>query len=369
MELTGIGKDDYAVYNHPERPGIGRDHLGNCRYNSFWISLTSQNGKYLPFTFNDFVKQFNRFYSGTCESCIKEGKTYTFNGIDRAAYSLKFAQRDTWYENDDEFEQEIQEERAQRYYCPLIANMLSNSTIETIENDSHNSKKIPADVKPIDAILEFCEDGHYAKCFDNEYFFKIVEACRPSSFSSICQIFTRLLSVEFIPQNTEKDFFKLYTLSALDCLNKVSSSQNSLYLEEEDFRFDGNKFFDFIFPIPQVWVYVIPKPPPGSNWRDWEAKHKQESLPQRVDFMLTYRGERHIIELDGRSHYADSNAYRGTLADTRWLQRCGYRVHRFANEEISALWSSSEPDLEGFQDLLYSEGLVLEEMVLAKKSL
>ena len=77
-----------------------------------------KNGKYLPFTFNDFVKQFNRFYSGTCESCIKEGKTYTFNGIDRAAYSLKFAQRDTWYENDDEFEQEIQEERGTTLLLP-----------------------------------------------------------------------------------------------------------------------------------------------------------------------------------------------------------------------------------------------------------
>jgi hypothetical protein len=82
--------------------------------------------------------------------------------------------------------------------------------------------------------------------------------------------------------------------------------------------------------------------------------------------MLTYEGERHIIELDGDSHYLNKKAYRETLADTRWLRRCGYRVHRFANEEIIDLYSSSEPNLSGFKDLLYSEGLDLERMVLVK---
>ncbi|PZV10249.1 MAG: hypothetical protein DCF32_00055 [Leptolyngbya sp.] len=369
MEPTGRGKNDYPVYNHKERPGIGRDALSNFQYNCFWVSLEEQNSEYLPFTFNDFINQFNRYHQDTCSNCVRNGKIFTFDDVDRAAVDLKFSQKGVWHESEQEVEQEIQETRANYYYCPLISEILSNSELEALQKSASRSKDTLPSVEPITSILGISDDGRYSNAWDDEYIFKILSNKSPISFGSVCSIYQQITSEKFMPQNAEKTFFKLYMLSALEKLNEFSISPEGLYLEDKDFQYDDSKFFDFLFPIPQTWVYVIPKPPPGTNWKEFEGNSSQ-AIPQRVDFMLTYEGERHIIEMDGSTHYSSEAAYRKTLSDTRWLRRCGFKVHRFANREITELDSlHSGPNLKGFKDLLYSEGLDFDKLVLVKTKL
>lgn len=162
-------------------------------------------------------------------------------------------------------------------------------------------------------------------------------------------------------------------------MESIRNSFQKTYLEEIDLDQLQSKLFAFVFPVPQVWVYVIPKPPPGMDWKQWEQQHQQESFPQRVDFLFTYRGKRHIIELDDINHYAENSSsgwlasetqYRKTLSDTRWLRRSGFEVHRFTNQEILELYNpdtSSEPNIQGFIRLLNSEGLDPENLVFLRK--
>lgn len=93
-----IGPDEYPVYNHRVRPGIGRDHLGHTYYNCFSISLErGQTGRYLPYLFSDFIRQYNLYaeHSGTCDSCTAKNKLLTFPAVnaevDRSAVEWKFA--------------------------------------------------------------------------------------------------------------------------------------------------------------------------------------------------------------------------------------------------------------------------------------
>ena len=157
----------------------------------------------------------------------------------------------------------------------------------------------------------------------------------------------------------------------------VRLSGKQIFFEEQDFDWKTSKFFKFVIPIPQVWLYVIPKPPPGADWKTWENKHKKESIPQRVDFLFTYKGKRYIIEIDDISHYAtpskgtwlpSEQKYRETLIDSRWLKAHGFEIIRFTNGEILELYdpnSSTKPNLDGFTNLLKTVFLEPNEMVFA----
>ncbi|MGN6518997.1 MAG: endonuclease domain-containing protein, partial [Dokdonella sp.] len=62
---------------------------------------------------------------------------------------------------------------------------------------------------------------------------------------------------------------------------------------------------------------------------DWKFRRQHEIGPYIVDFVCTDAGL--IVELDGGQHLGQVEA---DAARTRWLQRSGYRVLRFWNDDV-----------------------------------
>ncbi len=344
-----ISSDEYAVYNHSKWPGMGRDLLGREYYNCFSITLQQNTGgEYLPYLFSHFIKQYNDYkaFAEICKSCVLSNKIFSLpcgdNEIDRAAVEKKFAR--------DEY---IVDE-AKYYYCPLIYNVLQSSNLD-VTFVSPSSKDLPA--KPMHSILS----GRW----DDEYLFEFKKIA-PARSLLVCLIIESLLSNQFVGTRAERQFLGLWILAMFHCMEIARQSGKRVYLEETDFDQFQSKLSNFVFPVPQVWVRVIPSPPPGADWVEWKKQHQLEGQPQRADFLFTYRGKRHIIELDGGTHYSSEREYRQTLTSTRWLRMCGFEVHRFTNEEILELTnhtSSKKPDIQGFIRLLEMEGLEPKEMV------
>ena len=144
-----ITPDEYPAYNHRERPGIGRDHLGNTFYNCFSVKLEKDKyNRYRPFLFRDFINQYNRYakYSGTCSSCISTHAIITFpaddKNVDRSAVHRKFANGEI--------------ESADYYYCPLTQQVLSASQLSIAPS---SQEKLRAE--PIQAILSDNWDDSY----------------------------------------------------------------------------------------------------------------------------------------------------------------------------------------------------------------
>jgi hypothetical protein len=68
-----------------------------------------------------------------------------------------------------------------------------------------------------------------------------------------------------------------------------------------------------------------------------------DANPSRVDFLAFWRGERHVIEIDGPSHYAaydgnsykvDERAYARNLKIERTLRGDGWHLTRIARIEV-----------------------------------
>lgn len=108
--------------------------------------------------------------------------------------------------------------------------------------------------------------------------------------------------------------------------------------------------------LPQYWL----------RWQyDSTQKPTKESLEMssRADFVAFIDGERHVIEVDGPSHYArfdktantyhlDEEEYTRNLRMERNLAKNGWRVHRFSN------WEVMNDDIKVFNDLMDVLGLV-----------
>jgi hypothetical protein len=103
--------------------------------------------------------------------------------------------------------------------------------------------------------------------------------------------------------------------------------------------------------IPQVWLNWL------ANSSAADLKILDEN-PSRVDFLAFWRGERHVIEIDGPSHYADFNgsgykvderAYARNLKIERSLRRDGWVVTRIGRIEVK---DAMEEDFFGFMSLL-----------------
>jgi hypothetical protein len=242
------------------------------------------------------------------------------------------------------------------YYCPLIDAVLKNSEVVSVL-PYDLEKPLPAE--PISAILS----GNW----DDEYLFKFQKISAVLNIRGVCRIVRHLLSDQFVGTEAERKFLGMWFLSMFECMEAERLSGREVYLEEADFDQQESKLCSFILPIPQVWVRVIPPAPSGVSWSNWVRRQHEAMQPQRVDFLLTYEGKRHIIELDGSSHYRTEADYRKTLTSTRWLRMCGYEVHRFTNQEILELSDFSSPsgwpDVTGFVKLLQMEGLESSKMV------
>ena len=354
-----ISPDEYPVYNHRERPGIGRDAYGETYFNCFSIRLRrDEDGRLLAYTFRDFVEQYDSYgeHSGTCQSCISRSKTLTFRvgdaECDLSAVERKFSD---W---------EVDE--AGYYYCPLIGQVLDSSELSA---DGVGARREGLPAQPICAII-------YAN-WDDNYLFRF-EAIGAPEQTVVCSVLRRLLSDDFVATRAERSFLLMWFLAMFSLMDAVRASGRPIYFEPQDFSESRSKLLDFVVPVPQVWVRVVPKPPPGRRCNEWEDVRQAEAHPQRVDFLVVCAGSRHVVELDDRGHYgvrspaghwlASEERYADTLQHSRLLERSGFKVHRFANHEVLSLCGrpgSSDADLLGFIDLLRSEGLYMEEMVFA----
>jgi hypothetical protein len=282
-----LNSEEYPVYNHKERPGLGRDHWGNISYNCFTIALDlDQDGYYLPYTFSDFIQRYNRYepLSGTCFECIAQHKILTFPvgeiEVDRSAVEAKFNYGEA---NESSY-----------YYCPLIREFLVASTVTA--EFVQETPEMPA--QPIQAILS----GNW----DDSYLFELQEIAAPLRLE-VCSIIREVASDKFVSTTAERCFWKMWLMSAFKQLEIVRQSPQKIHWEDADFDLSTSKAFSFLFLVPQVWLYVIPKPPPGVDWQAWEQKHREENLPQRVDFLFTYEGKRHIVELVTTSAITESD--------------------------------------------------------------
>lgn len=119
-------------------------------------------------------------------------------------------------------------------------------------------------------------------------------------------------------------------------------------------KFDQALWWTLRFPalIPQVWL----------NWLHSASEEDLKILdeyPSRVDFVAFWNGERHLIEVDGPSHYAsydervrryevDERAYARNLKIARSLQRDGWNLTRIARIEIRDVLEIEDPLFEVF---------------------
>ncbi|MER7673155.1 hypothetical protein ABTY61_32500 [Kitasatospora sp. NPDC096128] len=80
--------------------------------------------------------------------------------------------------------------------------------------------------------------------------------------------------------------------------------------------------------LPEVWLHWDP--------RTVRQRGTDALLRHRMDFlMLLPNGRRVVLEVDGRHHYANANAYTDTVSSDRDLKLRGYDVFRFASAELS----------------------------------
>ena len=81
--------------------------------------------------------------------------------------------------------------------------------------------------------------------------------------------------------------------------------------------------------IPQVYL----------NWQVGESGMIDNLFYKdnisRVDFIMLNKGNKHIIEINGLSHYKDESAYTRNLQIDRKLKKMGWAIHRFSNQEIN----------------------------------
>ena len=192
-----ITPDEYPVYNHKVRPGIGRDLSGNLFYNCFSVKLTKESESfYRPFLFSDFIEQYNHYSekSETCNKCIAQNQIFQFPvdeySIDRSAVERKFNYGDA--------------DRASYYYCPLIhqsllASKLSYDVANSADVTHRYGDKLPAN--PISAILS----GNW----DDEYLFEFQKFSSPSQ-TQVCNILFDLFSNKFISTPAENSFLNLW---------------------------------------------------------------------------------------------------------------------------------------------------------------
>ncbi len=351
--------DIYPVYNDKLRPGIGLDLANKIFYNCFTINLAKDSTQsYQPFLFSDFIEQYNRYKQNlsTCDKCIADNRIFKYPVGKYEVDSTALVKKCNPEADFDELEQSS-------YYCPLIYQTLKASKLSCEAKDAVETiNRYGRDNVPAHTISAVLPDG-----WNDEFLFEFQRISSPQQ-PQICNILRDLFSKNFVSTQAEKSFLKLWFLSAFHQMETIRASGKQVFLSESDFEWQKSKFFKFVIPIPQVWLYVIPKPPPGTDWQEWENQHKREGIPQRVDFLFVYKGKKYVVEIDDKSHYSENGQasekkYRQTLIDSRHLKLNGFEIIRFTNDEILELDKDSQPDVIGFYKLLRTVSLEPEHLV------
>jgi very-short-patch-repair endonuclease len=102
--------------------------------------------------------------------------------------------------------------------------------------------------------------------------------------------------------------------------------------------------------IPEVWLNYL-----GPQKSADDEIHLSEN-PSRVDFVMIAEGKKCVIEIDGKSHYADydEEARRWSVSERRYtrnlriersLRNQGWEIFRFSDLEVNACTDAQFPRL------------------------
>jgi hypothetical protein len=142
-----------------------------------------------------------------------------------------------------------------------------------------------------------------------------------------------LLCVIFHPYFSSKTALELVDESIRDFSEAVGLGAQEIGDKNWNFwvRIQFLKKLTIPLPIPQILINHIstPKLPPGHP----DKLFFKENM-SRADFAMFNHGKKHIIEIDGLSHFKDEASYVRNLLIDRSLKRDGWIVHRFGNLEI-----------------------------------
>ena len=111
-------------------------------------------------------------------------------------------------------------------------------------------------------------------------------------------------------------------------------------------KFDRMLWSTLRFPalLPQAWI----------NWlygADEAALRRLDTCPSRIDFMAIHEGRRHVVEIDGPSHWADhdghgyvpnEDAYHRTIVHRRTLERENWVWTTLTRKEVKEASANTE---------------------------
>lgn len=196
-------------------------------------------------------------------------------------------------------------------------------------------------------------ESHTVHTVHNEY--RTLATVTGNTFLKRCAGVRRLL--DLTQTREERQFLAMYLqLRATDeyaWRDELISDWNDNWASvEDDFlhtpteKLDAALWRTLRFPalIPQAWL----------NWLNATPEDRVlDEEPSRVDFMAFHCGQRHIIEIDGPSHYAsynettntytiDESMYARNLKIARSLQRNGWILTRIGRSEVREAMSSGD---------------------------
>jgi len=173
---------------------------------------------------------------------------------------------------------------------------------------------------------------------------------RPTAELDRCPVLAALFSCT--QSEAERTFARQYYESALNTVPAMCKRFADLWCKSQ-FKLqpcnkDPRRLTEvltryFVAPalIPQVWLNYTYNPQMKSQGTEYAT----EKGMSRLDFLIFVAGERHIIEIDGPSHYArfneekqlyevDEELYANNLRVQRALTSDGWHTHRFGRWEV-----------------------------------
>ena len=175
------------------------------------------------------------------------------------------------------------------------------------------------------------------------------------TFLKRCVGVQRLLDITQTPE--ERQFLAMYLQlragdehrwrnQLIDRWNENWRSVEDDFLQDQADKLDNALWKTLRFPalVPQAWL----------NWLNATPEDSVlDEEPSRVDFMAFHEGQRHIVEVDGPSHYAnyceatgtytiDEGKYARNLKIARSLQRDGWTLTRIGRSEVRDAMESND---------------------------
>jgi len=188
----------------------------------------------------------------------------------------------------------------------------------------------------------------------DEYEFDFYD--RPAESLDRCPLVEYLLSLAHPKAEGQRRFLELYLARALperERLRELTRYFNQPLAEGVHGRIDLPERLSLLklaledtmkqpALLPEVWLTYsfggIARLAANDPLREYIEHH-----PSVVDFVMLWKGQRHVIEIDGPSHYSEERGgrlvpseakYTHNLKVDRGLRSEGWQVHRFSNLEV-----------------------------------